>query len=154
MKHLTWAFAALMWFSSVASANQIKASDPDGMIKFLIAEGIDATLGEDDYGDPNIRIKYYRTNFSIYFYGCTDGVACTSIQFYVGYRSEGAWGQEQANVWNKERRFAKAYVTDKGSSRLEYDIHTGDHGLHPDDFVEAFSTWTRTIEQFEEEIAW
>ena len=154
MKLFSLVLTVFVLGATISPAEQIKASDPDGMMAFLTSEGIEATLGEDDYGDPNIRIQYYKTRFSIYFYDCKDGKNCQAIQYYVGYRVDGDWTQEQANVWNRERRFAKAYLTDNGSARLEYDIHTGEHGLHPDDFVETFSTWTRTVEEFEEELNW
>ncbi|MGB0799024.1 MAG: YbjN domain-containing protein [Planktomarina sp.] len=154
MKALSTFLTASVLAATSASAEQIKASDPDGLTNFLVAEGIDAKLGEDDYGDPIIRIKYYGTNFSLYFYGCNEAQNCQSIQFYVGYRTQGSWSDDQATTWNRERRYSKAYVTDKGSSRLEYDVYTGDYGVHPDDFVEMFSTWTRDIEDFEAEISW
>lgn len=148
------AFAALFAATAMPAAAQIKAADPEGMLAFLKSEGIVATLGKDDYGDPNIKIKYYGTNFSIYFYGCSNGADCSSIQFYVGYRTDGSWTQEQANVWNRDWRYTKAYVSKNGSARMEFDVYTGNNGISDANFSEIFSLWTRNISKFEEAIDW
>lgn len=135
-------------------AQQIRAADPQSIVSFLSEEGVDATLTKDDYDDPKIKITYDNHRFSIYFYGCEENKNCQSLQFYAGYRTQGKWTQEQANDWNKGRRYGKAYVTESGSSRLEYDIHTGDFGIHVDDFTEMFQTWLRIKTRFESAINW
>ena len=145
---------AMALLAGGANANGLKASNPDGIMEFLKLEGISARLTEDDYGDPNIKNRYYDTNFSIYFYGCSDGKNCSSVQFYSGYKTEGSYTQEQANEWNQRKRFAKAYVSSKGSARIEMDIYMGDGGISEDDFSEMFSIWTRRVSDFEEDIDW
>lgn len=154
MKNLTAAIFLSACVAGPALSENIKASNPDGMMAFLNDEGIAASLGVDDYGDPNIEIRYYGTNFSIYFYECTNGARCQAIQFYSGYRTEGSWPQHRANQWNTERRYTRAYITDEGSSRLEFDIFLGRDGMSARDFSDVFSTWTSSLSDFETEIDW
>lgn len=62
----------------------IRASDPEGLMQFIASEGFVGRLESDTYGDPNIKILYFDTTFSIYFYGCTAGAKCSSLQFFSG----------------------------------------------------------------------
>ncbi len=155
MKKTMVAFLLMFLGGAVPALGQnISAANPQAMFDYLRAEGIDASLGKDDYGDPNIRITYYDTNFSIYFYGCKDGAKCKSIQFYSGYRTEGEWTSDDANAWNQDRRFSKAYVSDNGNARLEYDVYTGVAGLQVREFADIFTNWTHSLSDFEAAIGW
>ncbi|MGV6840114.1 MAG: YbjN domain-containing protein [Planktomarina sp.] len=154
IKKLLTAVAFSAAFATSALAQQIKASDPDGMMEFFKSEGIAATKTIDDYGDPRIDIKYYKTSFEVIFYGCDNGANCTSITFFSGYQTEGSWSQFRSNVWNLERRYTRSYVTEEGSSRLEYDVYLGRDGMSARDFSDLFSTWTNELGEFEDGIDW
>ncbi|MGB1235054.1 MAG: YbjN domain-containing protein [Planktomarina sp.] len=137
-----------------AAANTVSAADPENLHNFLFTHGVQARLSKDDFGDPTIRVHHEDTKFSIYFYGCDAGQRCDSIGFYAGYRTDGAWTLDHANAWNSERRFAKSYVSDKGTARLELEVFTGDFGLAPADFGKIYTNWTNSIVAFEDAIGW
>ncbi len=144
----------LVLLASPGQAQRVGAGDPDGLVSHLMREGISAQLTKDDYGDPKIVVRQGDTTFSIYFYGCDGGVACTSLQFFVGYRTEGAWTVDQANAWNKERRYTRAYVSAEGSARLEMDLLSGIGGISVAGFAEHYVMWVRNMVEFEELIGW
>jgi len=140
--------------AGAAHAEQIVAKQPDTVLSFFQSEGFPATMEVDSYGDPLIDVRYYGTNFSVYFYGCQQGKDCTSIQFFSGYRMDGGFTVDQANDWNSEKRFARAYVSDEGSARIEMDLYLGEVGLSAETFDGNLSLWLKTITDFEELIDW
>jgi len=144
----------LVFVALPGHARQISAGDPDGLLTHLTSEGIQAQLTKDDYGDPKINVRQGGTVFSIYFYGCQDALACTSLQFFVGYRTDGAWTIDQANAWNKERRYTRAYISEEGSARLEMDLLSGTGGISVPGFAEHYVMWVRNMVEFEELIGW
>jgi putative sensory transduction regulator len=99
-------------------------------------------------------IRYYDTSFSIYFYGCNNGTGCTSIQYFSGYRTEGSVSASRLNEWNRDKRYARAYLSDSGAARIEYDVYLGADGMSQADFDQSFSLWTRSMGEFEEFIDW
>lgn len=140
--------------ASAASAENIVASDSQVLLSYFFDQGIPAKLTVDDYGDPKIDARYFGTNFKIYYYGCTGGENCRSIQFFSGYRTDGKISLEQINSWNTTERYARAYLSENLSARIEYDVQLGSTGMTEEDFDSVFSLWTQSLENFEKFIDW
>lgn len=154
MKHIV-ASAVLAVATTVAPAvaGQITASDPDGIKEWLAGEGIVVKAETDSVGDPKLKIRYYGTSFSIYFYGCSDNTNCQAIQFFSGYKTEGV-SLAKVNEWNSDFRYARAYLSDVDSVRIEYDVFTGRDGVSERDFADVFDLWLGSVEDFEKHIDW
>ena len=135
-------------------AENIIASEPSGVLSWFQEEGIPAKLEEDNVGDPLVSVRYFDTEFSIYFYGCQQNTDCTSLQFFSGYRVDGDVATDQVNEWNAERLFTRAYVTEEGAARLEFDVFTGQDGVSAQDFDDIVSVWTKAQSDFEDFIDW
>ncbi|MGR3344276.1 MAG: YbjN domain-containing protein [Paracoccaceae bacterium] len=146
--------AVVSVLGSAISAGNIVASDPEVLLTYFFEQGIPAKLTVDDYGDPKIDARYFGTNFKIYYYGCTGGENCRSIQFFSGYQTDGRISLEQINSWNTTERYARAYLSENLSARIEYDVQLGSTGMTEEDFDSVFSLWTRSVENFEEFIDW
>jgi hypothetical protein len=58
------------------------------------------------------------------------------------------------NEWNTENRFGRAYISEEGSARIEFDIYLGNDGMDPDDFAETLGIWSRIVQDFETLIDW
>ncbi|ESQ88950.1 hypothetical protein ABAC460_14305 [Asticcacaulis sp. AC460] len=86
-------------------------------------KGIDQTadVGKDSAGDPLVTAAFKvgdtSIDYKIFFYGCKEG-RCTSIQYHVAFDGD----VSKVAEWNKSNRFARAYVTDKSTIHLEYDV--------------------------------
>lgn len=139
---------------SIGHAEQINASDGTSIANFFVAEGFSPELTADSGGDPKVSVEYYGTKVVIYFYGCQDNRNCTSIQLFSGYRTEGSVRMNKINEWNTGKRFARAYISDSGSARIEHDMYLGRNGLDADDFAQMLSLWLQAVRQFEEHIDW
>ncbi|MCI2399759.1 YbjN domain-containing protein [Aliiroseovarius subalbicans] len=139
---------------ATAQAGQVLASNPQSIMDFFFEQGIPAQLGTDSYNDPMIDYRYEGEAYSLFFYGCTDGARCDSVQFKTGHRVGGKVTLDSVNAWNAEYRFGDAYLTDNGDTNLTYDILTGAEGLSTADFSEVFGQWISMVEDFEDHIGW
>lgn len=151
----TLVLSSLFALSAMAAqAQSIAAADPDSVSGFLAHMGVEPEVTTDNQGDPLIKVSDRGFQFSIYFYGCSDNRNCTSVQFYSGYKTEGSVSLEKINEWNTNRRFARAYLTDAGSARIEYDVYTGKSGIQAGDFSGLYGEWMEAIARFEAHIDW
>ncbi|KAE9628958.1 YbjN domain-containing protein [Parasedimentitalea maritima] len=148
------AAAAVLSLPSMASAQMLVASDPDSLVQFFVEEGADVESTVDNTGDPMLEVDYYGTDFTLYFYGCTNNSDCKSIQFFSGYQTEGSVRKAKINEWNANNRFARGYISEGGSARIEHDLYLGNTGVTADDFAALTSKWSKAQGDFEEFIDW
>ncbi len=73
---------------------------------------------------------------------------------FSGYASEGKVAIATINDWNRDNRYGRAYLTEEGNARVEYDIYTGADGLSAEDFSEVFENWIDVMGKFEKHIDW
>lgn len=140
--------------TSVAQTANIVAKDATSIANYFRDEGTTPTVTTDDYGDPKLELEHLGTEFSVWYYGCTNGAECSSIEFFSGYATNGSVRLAKINEWNTDHRFARAYVTEDGAARIEYDVFLGDTGMSPDDFANVVGTWIGSMHEFEEFIDW
>lgn len=149
------AFAlAPLGLAAPAQAQSVTADDGGPVIAWYLTEGATVEKTIDDYGDPLLSVTHLGRAFSIYFYGCTAGRDCDAIQFYSGYRTDGAVRQTEINDWNTNRRYLRAYLSETGSARVEYDVFLGADGISAGDFAEITGIWLRGMDDFETHIDW
>ena len=146
--------AATFLLPQAGWAEQVIGKDPNSLVRFFDTEGLENTLTTDDVGDPKIKVDYYGTSVPIYFYGCRENRNCTEIQLFSGYKTEGGVRLSKINEWNTNNRFARAYITEEGSARIEHDIYLGSAGLSGDDFAAVMGLWVTKVLEFEEFIDW
>jgi len=150
---LVTAALSLATFAASAAAQQIIASDPEGIKDWIASEGIVVKAETDSAGDPKLRVRYYGTSFSVYFYGCENNRDCDSIQFFAGYKTDDV-SLAQVNEWNAEFLYTRAYLSDSNSARIEFDVFLGHDGMSKRDFEDVFELWLGSVEDFEKHIDW
>lgn len=148
------AVAALVLSPIAAQAENLVAKNARSLERFFENEGADVETTVDNVGDPKLEITYYGNEFSIYYYGCDDNTNCDAIQFFSGYKTDGSVRLSKINTWNAENRYARAYVSESGSARIEMDVYLGDDGVSADDFASMVSLWSRSMNEFEDLIDW
>ncbi len=130
----------------------VRAQDPSSVVRALQGAGYKAEVTKDDTGDPLIRSTSSGSNFAIFFFGCTKNVDCTTIQFFAGYDRDKSPTLSQMNDWNSRKRFARAYISDKGAARIEMDVDIDDGGISTKLFEDNLEFWVLLMSQFEKHI--
>jgi hypothetical protein len=117
------------------------ASNPQGLVTSLQTQGYKALLGKSDTtGNPKIESAANGYDFTIFFYGCTDGKNCSSIGFSATFEKDPANTAANANEWNNDNRFSQMSVADDGSMTLTYDVTT-EGGLNQVNFADVVDWW-------------
>lgn len=121
----------------------------DPQLVMEVAKGFgSAELGKDGEGDPKITGRLQGMKYAIYFYGCTKGETCRSIQFAAGYTDP--FTVERANEWNKKYRWIRAHEGDGSNFKMDVDFSGGITRNH----LEAqFSTWDSFVGDIKEFVA-
>ena len=140
--------------SSTAAMAQMTAKDANAVLKAMQNFGLAATMGKDAGGDPKISSRISDTKFSVYFYGCEDNLNCASIMFKAGYDLNNGMSAMKINEWNRDKRFAKAYIDDEGDPFLEMDVNMDFDGLGSENFADDLDWWRLLVEDFEDFIEW
>ncbi len=147
------ATAALIASSTFAMA-EITATNAHVVMKAMQDFGLVATMGVDGQGDPKVSSRVSDTKFSVYFYGCQDNDNCSSILIKAGYDLNNGISALKINEWNREKRFAKAYIDDEGDPFLEMDVNLDFEGVGNKNFEDTLDWWRLLVEDFEEFIDW
>jgi hypothetical protein len=102
-------------------ASQSYAQTPSDLItaQIIMTElrtlGHTASIDQDDSGDPRVSTEVDGHKWQIYFYDCdkngpSESRACRSFQFFADNKMAKRVPPETINRWNKEYRYAKAYI--------------------------------------------
>lgn len=126
----------------------ICASNPQGVVASLQAQGFKAVLGKSDStGNPKITSAASGYNYTIFFYGCEKGADCTSLGFSVTFEDDGTNSAALANAWNKDKRFsAMSFDESDKSLMLTYDVTTIG-GLNQVNFADVVDWWQTMLGQ-------
>ena len=135
--------------AQAAAAQNVTAADPSSVAAALQGAGYRAELTKDDDGDPLIKSSSSGTDFLILFYACTRNVDCRTVQFYAGYSDPKNASLASLNQWNGAHRFGRAYLTDKGSARIEMDVDLDAGGMSRALFSDNVTVWTQVMARFE-----
>lgn len=152
MNKTALALAVCMGSSLPAVAQNVVASDPASMTEILLSFGYRAELGKDDGGDPKISSASGGANFSIFFYGCTDGKGCDSVSFSAAFDLDPGSDVALMNDWNVQKRYTKAYLDDEQDPVLDMDLFLGNGGVSIDNFRYWVNTWERATGDFKTHI--
>ncbi|HEX5183662.1 MAG TPA: YbjN domain-containing protein [Allosphingosinicella sp.] len=156
MKMLMFALAAGLGASAVpAGAAMVRAQDPQSVVAALQKAGYRARLDTDKTGDPVVRSASSGTDFSVFFYNCTDHKDCRTVEFYSGYHlDKNPVGLDKMNDWNRTMRFGRAYLDDQKDPVLEMDVDLDAGGMSDDLFKDNLDYWTSVMSRFEKHIGW
>ena len=155
MKMISLAVAAALAAQAVpASAQMVRAQDPQTLVKALQDAGYSAKLGTDRVGDPMITSGVSGTTFQIYFYNCTQNKDCATVQFHSGYDLRNPVDLPKINEWNRTKRFARAFLDKENDPILEMDVDLDDGGLSPALFIDDIEFWASLLGDFERHIGY
>lgn len=152
MKNLICAVALVLPAASPLFAQNIVADDPASITEVLQSFGYRAELSKDSGGDPKISSSSGGANFSIFFYGCTNGQNCDAISFSSAFDLDPGSNTDLMNEWNQKKRYTKAYLDDEQDPVIDMDIYLGGGGISIDNFRAWVDTWERAVGDFKAHI--
>lgn len=146
----TAAFAAGLTFANTAGAQQVTASNPRSVVAAMLDAGYKADLKTDDDGDPRIESTSEGSVFVVFFYGCSNGSNCKTVQIFAGYTDPKNASFSAINKWNKDHRYGRAYISDSGSARVEMDIDLDAGGMSRALFQDNLRLWIKVMSAYED----
>lgn len=119
----------------------VDGTDP-GVILEVAQRFGSAELGTDDYGDPLVTGRMDGVYYAVFFYGCTENVDCTAIQFYASWEDVKV-SLEKIDRWNRETRFGKGYMEDEETLVLNMDVNLA-FGVSRENLEDTFE-WFQVV---------
>jgi len=153
---IRFALAALaaLAIAAPAGAQSVQATDPGTVVQALQSAGYSAELGRDERGDPKVDTVVGGTRMVVYFFDCQNGRDCRAVQFHSSYEAP-APPLETMNRWNRDTRYARAFVTADGNPALEMDINLdAAGGMSRRLFLDSLALFAGLLPQFERLIGW
>jgi hypothetical protein len=118
---------------------------PDELKKIVLDAGYRAELVKINER-WRIRTGMGGWTVEIFLYCGEDGT-CNSVEYSLGLSKSSDYTLTLANRWNREKRYAKAYIDTDGGITLEYDLSfTG--GVTRETIAESARLFDRLIGQF------
>lgn len=117
-----WAAPAAAQDRAPCGKDLVCASDPESVLRAMLAAKLNARLVKDDNGDPAVEVAGQPYRFDVYFYGCERHRNCDSLRFELSFAKDSEATVTLANKWNAGHRFLTASVKDNGAFVLSYDI--------------------------------
>ena len=137
----------------LASAQTVDATDPQALLQIIRSEGFRAELDRDSVGDPRISSASQGVSWNLWFYGCSDGNNCTSVQFQAGFDKSEPMDPSTVNEWNSDTRFCEAFLDEEGDPYLVMDVNM-EGGVARENFADTVEIWDDILGDFVRYIDW
>lgn len=135
----------------LAAEKLVNGQDPDAILNIAKGYG-SASMAKDNQGDPQLTGKIDGTSYNIHFYGCTNGTQCDSIQFAAGWSKDvKEVSLEDANAWNRRKRFVNAFTNKDGLIFLKMDVMLR-HGVAAKNLEVYFDIWQSVVNEFRRDV--
>ncbi|APZ97917.1 hypothetical protein BWQ93_05015 [Sphingopyxis sp. QXT-31] len=139
--------AALLTVASPATAQSISA-DPAAITAALKGRGMPVTQEKDSENSPVLQTQFGDgAKFTIYFYGCTNGAGCSSLQFHTLYSGSTAT-VEKMNQFNLDRRYGRGVMESNGDAGLRMDFNLAAGGMSKAMFLDNVELWDELMSVF------
>jgi hypothetical protein len=127
-----------------SAGDLVDGSDPDTILEIAKGYG-SAVLDVDGVGDPKISGRMAGQAYSVFFYGCTEGKNCSSIQFttyFAGQRPDAV----TVSQWNDENRFGTLYLDKDGDLAVDMDVNLFG-GVTRKNLDDTFDWWRVVLDE-------
>lgn len=133
-----------------AEVKLVDATDP-AVIQDLASGYGSAQLTTDGVGDPLVKGRINGTGYQIYFYDCTDGKDCRTIQFSAGWTGLENVTAQMMEKWNQDKRFATAFLDTDGDPNIQWDVNLYG-GVSLTNMDDTIDWWALVLNEFSEYI--
>ena len=136
-----------MQAAHAADVTVVDGNSTDDILNLMRGYG-SATLGKQDDGTPKVYGKIEGQPYTIYFSSCDDKTHtdCQDLDFYAGYLGVKP-SLDKINSWNRDKRFARAYLDSDGDAAIDMDVNT-EHGVTSDNMDSTLGLWVQLVKKF------
>lgn len=129
-------------------------ANPRSLVAALQDAGYKATLVTKADSDPYITSSTAGATFDLKLLNCKDHKDCKDVMFQSSYekRDKDPVTVEQINTFNREHRWARAYIDKDGSPVIEQDVLFTDQKIDEKMFSENLAVWDDMIGAFHKAI--
>lgn len=133
---------------------KVSIADPNSLVTALQKAGYKAKLTYEE-GKPEIESSAAGAIFYLYFQNCEGKDGCEDIMVQSAYDvDKDAVSLETINKFNKDNRWARAYLDDERDPVLEMDLVFTGKQLDESTFVEGIKAWDDVLGRFHKAIDW
>ena len=139
--------------AGLAAATPINIADPASLVSFLQSKGYRAEL--DLSGErPIIHSGAAGWKHRIVLNGCDQKKNCRDLLFQASWDAEADDQRsiDKINAFNRDKRFARAYVDEDQDPVIEMDVVFTDHAMEPKMLEEHLDIWDDVIADFAKHI--
>lgn len=141
--------AAAALGAAPAHAELVSPKNPAAIVKILESQGWPANLVTPGDADPYIQSESNGMKFVVLFMNCNDAHQdCRTLQYYMGFNDVKDLPFEKFNIWNKQKRFARAYRDDQSDAVLEMDVDLDFAGLPRENVTDSLQTWAALMDAY------
>lgn len=148
----TLALSAALFFAIAPAGAQTISADPAAVTAALKSRGLPVRQEVDEDKSPVLQTQFADgSKFTIYFYGCTNGLKCNSLQFHTLYSGSNAT-VESMNKFNVDRRFGRGVIESGGDAGLRMDFNMAAGGMSQALFLDNVDLWDELMSVFSDAI--
>jgi hypothetical protein len=142
--------ASLCCLAAPANAQMVSPTNPEQILAAAKEAGLEngrlITSADDN---PYIEAFHNDMKTLLLFMNCDDDHKhCKTMQYYLGFNDAENVTTEKLNTWNREKRFARAYLDSVGDPVIEMDVDMDFDGLPRVNVVESLNTWQALIDAY------
>ena len=133
---------------------KVSIADPNSIVAALQKGGYRATLTYED-GAPEIESSAAGATYQLRFQNCESKDGCEDILVQSAYDlAKDAVSLETINKFNKDNRWARAYLDDEGDPIIETDLIFAGKMLDEATFIATIKAWDEVLGRFHTAIDW
>lgn len=140
--------------SAQAAPGKVSLTDPNSLVAALQKAGYKAKLTVKE-GKPEIESSAAGATFYLYFQNCEGAEGCEDVMVQSAYDlDKNAVTLEAINAFNKDNRWARAYLDDENDPVLEMDLIFAGKQLDEGTFIDSVKAWDDVLGRFHKAIDW
>lgn len=137
-----------------AESGRVSVADPNSLVAALQKAGYKAKLTYDE-GKPEIESSAAGATFYLYFQNCESKDGCEDVMIQSAYdMASDAVSLQTINTFNKDNRWARAYLDDESDPILEMDLVFANRQMDEAAFIEGMKAWDEVLGRFHKVIDW
>lgn len=137
-----------------AAPGKVSIADPNSLVAALQKAGYKAKLTFEE-GKPEIESSAAGATFYLYFQNCEAKDGCEDIMVQSAYDvAKDAVTLDTINKFNKDNRWARAYLDDESDPVLEMDLVFAGKQLDEGTFIDSVKAWDDVLGRFHKAIDW